>query len=312
MGEELKKLFMLCESMSEKDAEVLGVSTTNGNRFLANCKWDGERLITFKMGNEVLLYNRRGSEVSYHFPEVCSELAKLPFNCWLDGEVISRDDDFTKLQSRALTRNPTKIKALIEKIPVTYMVFDILKFDTEDIRDEKLSDRIIKLNELFKDFSGDKNIVALTEYKPITEMLEKAKAEDREGIIVKDMNSYYASGRRVDSWRKCKRWLETDIVFTKYTTNPSGIRIETDDGVVSCQVQGFENSREVREILDKNGSVEVTIQHLETFTRDDGKLSYRFPSYKKVVYPENSHNSEKSICELDTHILGDTKNDTTD
>ena len=134
-------------------------------------------------------------------------------------------------------------------------------------------------------------------------MLAKAKEEDREGIIVKDMNSYYASGRRLDSWRKCKRWLEADIVFTKYTTNPSGIRVETDDGVVSCQVQGVDNSREVKEVLDKNGSVEISIQYLENYTRDDGKLSYRFPSFRGI--------RRKGSCETDTHILGDTKNDTT-
>ena len=61
-------------------------------------------------------------------------------------------------------------------------------------------------------------------------------------------------------WKKVKDIKEVDLVFTKYSVNPAGIRIETDEGI-ACQVSGF-RAPPVRAKLDSDGRAEVTIRHL--------------------------------------------------
>ena len=54
---------------------------------------------------------------------------------------------------------------------------------------------IIELENLFKGIKFKHT--KLAEYKPIAEMLEKAKKEKREGIMVKDLNGKYESEEKI-------------------------------------------------------------------------------------------------------------------
>ncbi len=269
-----KKIFMLANSTNEEEALKL-----NDKDYTANIKFDGERILAVIIDNEVILVNRRGKICNFHFEEIVEDLKEIKdTNCILDGELISVDDDFTKLQSRAMTKTPSKIKELTKTIPLKYMVFDVLKVDTRELFSSKLKDRIIELENLFmgKKFKHTE----MAKYKPIAEMLEQAKQEKREGIMVKDLNGLYES-KRSDNWKKLKFWNEIDIIFDKYEDNPNGIKVFSKDRIIECQVGGVDNSKEVRDLIDKNGEVELTIQYL---TKNPVTKKLRFPSYKKVVY----------------------------
>ena len=268
-----KKIFMLANSTNE--AEALNLNEAN---YTSNIKFDGERILAVIIDEEVILVNRRGKICNFHFEEIVEDLKQIKENCIIDGELISVDDDFTKLQSRAMTKTASKIKELTKTIPLKYMVFDVLKVDTRELFSSKLKDRIIELENLFmgKKFKHTE----MAKYKPIAEMLEQAKQEKREGIMVKDLNGLYES-KRSDNWKKLKFWNEIDIIFDKYEDNPNGIKVFSKDRIIECQVGGVDNSKEVRDLIDKNGEVELTIQYL---TKNPVTKKLRFPSYKKVVY----------------------------
>ncbi len=269
-----KKIFMLANSTNE--AEALNLNEAN---YTSNIKFDGERILAVIIDEEVILVNRRGKICNFHFEEIVEDLKQIKENCIIDGELISVDDDFTKLQSRAMTKTASKIKELTKTIPLKYMVFDVLKVDTRELFNTPLKDRIIELENLFmgKKFKNTE----MAKYKPIAEMLEQAKQEKREGIMVKDLNGLYECGKRSSVWNKIKFFQEIDIIFDKYIPNPSGIKVISKDGLVSCQVAGIENSAEVKNLIDKNGFVELTIQYL---TKNPVNQHLRFPSFKKVVY----------------------------
>jgi bifunctional non-homologous end joining protein LigD len=265
-----KEDFMLCQPITEQEALAL-----DETKYQANIKFDGERIACQILNGSPVLLNRRGNICNLNFKEVVEELRQLG-DVAIDGEMISLDDDFTKLQSRALTKNTNKLAVLEKTIPVKYMVFDIMYADNKNIMQEPLSKRLEELKKVFKDKSF--KFVELAEYNNVKTMFEKAKAENREGIVIKLLSSAYES-RRSSGWRKLKFWDEADIIFQKYTPNPAGIRVETNDGLVACQVAGSQ-SQEVAQLIDMKGQVELTIQYL---SKNEETGGLRFPSFKKVV-----------------------------
>lgn len=278
-----KDTFMLCESISEEEALKL-----DNKRFLSNIKYDGCRCIAFIKDKDVVMLNRRGNIINFHFRDVEAELKKLPDSI-IDGEIISRDDNFTQLQKRAMTKKPSMLKQLEQEIPVKFMLFDILASGDKDLRAEPLSKRIEILREIFLKYGDSEaigerkdtepsidtpHILELAEYKGIAELLAVAKEKGKEGIVVKDMNGIYEN-KRSKNWKKLKLFKEAVITFQKYEENPAGITLENSEGV-RCLVAG-EQSKEVKARIDLNGSVEIYIQYLGDKT-ENGK--YRFISFR--------------------------------
>ena len=270
-AEDRKKLFMLCNSIDETSALQL-----KDDYYIGQLKRDGERIIAIIINHSCILVNRRGKICNLHFEELVNDLKKLD-DCIIDGEVISIDDDFSKLMKRAMKKTPSKLRDLQKEIPIKYEVFDVLGIGQATNKIHlPLKDRIIELEKLFENKTFEHT--RLLPYEKISEVLQKAKDNKGEGIIVKDLNGKYECGKRHDNWKKLKFFKEVDIIVTKYEENPKGITAETDNGT-RVLIAG-EQHQEVKELLDKDGKAEITIQYLSQ-SEETGK--YRFPSYKKLV-----------------------------
>jgi len=263
------KDFMLCHSTNEEDAMKL-----DNTRWKANYKWDGERIVAIVDKGSVLLINRRTRIKNEQFKEIVEELKSLP-DCILDGEIISKDNNFNKLQSRAGTQDEFKLALKEKSVPIDYMIFDILMLDSKLLTAEPLNIRIDKLNCLF-DGLGEFKHLKVCEYGDISRLLQEAKDKDMEGIIVKDMEGRYES-RRSRLWLKLKLWKEDIITINRYTTNNAGIRAETKDGI-AVQISGVQ-SLEVKQKLDAGKEVDIYIQYLEK-TKEN---KFRFISYRGMV-----------------------------
>lgn len=118
-----KELFMLCHSTTEQEASQMDFT-----KWKANYKWDGERIIAIVDSGSVLLLNRRGNIKNEQFTEVVEELKTLP-DCILDGELISKDNNFNRLQSRSGTDKGPALEIKKANIPITYMIFDLISLD---------------------------------------------------------------------------------------------------------------------------------------------------------------------------------------
>jgi len=281
------EIFQLCEILTEND--FLNDTSYYSNNKTANIKFDGERIMAKVENGEVILINRNKRACNNNFPEIVKELEKLKGNFILDGEIISKDDDFSKLQRRALTRDKEKIKDLIVEIPVCFMVFDILKYESNSIKHEDLRERIKyfeKFEGLIDENSIDKELIKVAEFLKPKEMYDKAKVEKREGIVIKSLGYSYSEGRNC-YWYKVKFFKEEVFEAISYTENPKGIRVEDKDGN-SCQISNNEY-HEVKEQIDKNGKALFNIQFLEK-TKDN---KYRFPSYRGLVKTEEELKKEK-------------------
>jgi DNA ligase-1 len=215
-------------------------------------KYDGVRAQAHVTGGEVRFFSRTRDEITESFPELPDALAGLPKDAILDGEILawSYSDDgagralpFSALQQR-LGRK--KVSAdLMRRVPVVYMVFDVLYAGDELVLGKPLRERVRILDQLLAEERIIDHKVTETQRKaqdsfpfgqdegPVVERLIRApstlastpeeleglftaaQARGNEGLMIKDLASAYTPGRRGKSWLKMKRELATlDVVVT--------------------------------------------------------------------------------------------------
>src|SRR3990172_3984042 len=174
-----KNIFQLCESCQDETE----LKNLDRNRYKANLKFDGERCIAIKKGEDIILLNRRGNIISYKFNEIVEALKKINSDFIIDGELISFDNKFNSLQRRALTKDINKIKQLEKEIPIKFMVFDILSNENQVLMSMPLRERLIFLYKLFE----NNDYLEIAEYGEIDNMLMIAIENDGEGVVIKDL-----------------------------------------------------------------------------------------------------------------------------
>jgi DNA ligase 1 len=219
---------------------------------LVEDKYDGIRAQAHCSGGEVRIFSRTRDEITESFPELPDALAGLPQDAILDGEIVAwsylaaksgevgRALPFSALQQR-LGRKKVSDQ-LMRRVPVAYLVFDILYGGEELLIDRPLRDRAKILDELLaapriptqtrSDEVQGRLMLESTEPtltthvfrapmlqasspEELDQLFDAAQARGNEGLMIKDPESAYTPGRRGKSWLKLKRELATlDVVIT--------------------------------------------------------------------------------------------------
>ena len=235
--------------------------------WLIEPKYDGERIIAERNKKKINLWTRRNVQASHKFPEILNALEKLNSNDWvLDGELTVLGG-FRQLLKRNV-EDPFKIKILSKKIPATYNVFDILKWDGEELINKPLIER---KSILIKILQGNKRLELVPFQKALKTSVEKIfqdyVSEGYEGIILKEAFSTYDVGKRPGSWLKLKRedTIDVHIIGATYSTGslPFGALIMEKDGKYFGKVGTGFSDKERKEILnilkDNQGPFQVDI-----------------------------------------------------
>ncbi|HEY1801023.1 MAG TPA: ATP-dependent DNA ligase, partial [Terriglobales bacterium] len=216
-------------------------------------KYDGIRAQAHCSQGEVKLFSRTRDEITESFPELPDVLAGLQQDVILDGEIVAwsysaqesgeagRALPFSALQQR-LGRKKVSHE-LMRKVPVVFLVFDVLYAGESILIDRPLRERARILEQLLAErnvvpsrpragqatlnFDGpdaetDQKIrlirapvAAASAAKELDDLFEAAQARGNEGLMIKDPESAYTPGRRGKSWLKLKRELATlDVVVT--------------------------------------------------------------------------------------------------
>ena len=195
--------------------------TPDGDDWLHEIKYDGYRIAARVDGEEVRLFSRNGLDWTDRFREIAEALEALAAEgTWLDGEVVVFDErgvsDFGRLQRFLREGRPGDL---------TYVVFDLLFEDGEDLRRLPLSERKARLEELLR--RGGRALHGLVRYGDHIDgrgaaVHEEACAQGLEGIVSKRAGDAYA-GRRTRSWLKSKCGRRQEFVVGGFT-DPSGAR----------------------------------------------------------------------------------------
>jgi bifunctional non-homologous end joining protein LigD len=173
-----------------------------GDQWAYEIKWDGYRLAVHVEPTGVHIITRGGHDWTSFFPAIAAAAKALgPATMILDGEAVVLDDkglpNFGLLQQALGGRRATR--AAREAI---FYAFDLLYFDGHNLTGLELSSRRHMLTTLLNDGSGAIRLSETIEADGES-LLRNACAHGLEGIIAKDKNSPYRSGRRGD-WLKIK------------------------------------------------------------------------------------------------------------
>jgi DNA ligase 1 len=216
---------------------------------LVEDKYDGIRAQAHCSGGEVRIFSRTRDEITESFPELPDALAGLPRDAILDGEIVAwsylaaesgRALPFSALQQR-LGRKKVSDQ-MMRRVPVAYLVFDVLYAGGELLIDRPLRERAYLLDELLAAprtsarvrpggaqgelmLESAESAVAAQVFRAavfrasspqeLDQLFEAARARGNEGLMIKDPESAYTPGRRGKSWLKLKRELATlDVVVT--------------------------------------------------------------------------------------------------
>jgi DNA ligase-1 len=237
-------------------------SAEEGLSYFANAavedKYDGMRAQAHCSVEEVRFYSRTRDEITESFPELPDALAGMPEDVILDGEILAwsygegeagelgRALPFSALQQRLGRKKVSE--DLLRRVPVVYMVFDVIYAGSELLLDRPLHERAKILDQLIAatmsstQVAGPQNIrrgaaqgkltfEAEGPHSPtrvirapvstastpqeLEQLFTAAQERGNEGLMIKDLESRYTPGRRGKSWLKMKRELATlDVVVT--------------------------------------------------------------------------------------------------
>jgi bifunctional non-homologous end joining protein LigD len=167
-------------------------------------KWDGYRVHVVVAPGGVQVLTRGGYDWSNRFPSIAQDAARLgPASMILDGEAVMLDEqgrsDFNLLQGSlgAVGRRQGK-----EVSPAIMYAFDLLYLDGHDLRNVEYRARRHLLEDALSGHEGAIKLSEEIDHDP-AELLEHACRLGLEGIIGKNRESRYRSGRTGD-WIKLK------------------------------------------------------------------------------------------------------------
>jgi ATP-dependent DNA ligase len=206
------------EPMLSKSAATVPVGD-----YLYEPKWDGFRCIVFRDGPQIELGSRGGKLLTRYFPELVAALdAALPPRCVLDGEIVvvmGERLDWDRLSDR-IHPAQSRIELLSERTPASFIAFDVLALDNEDLTSRPFSERRATLTELF----GKHEHVHITRATDDAELAQtwfsRFEGAGLDGVIAKPLDGKYRPGERL--MVKIKHERTADAVVAGYRLHKSG------------------------------------------------------------------------------------------
>ena len=193
-------------------------------------KWDGFRGVLENLGGALSLWSRNGRPLLRYFPELAPLGELLPPESALDGEiVIVRDGalDFDAMQTR-LHPAESRVRRLAAEIPATYVAFDLLLWEGEEVWRRPLRDRRAELERRARAFTLSP---AAREESEARGWLRRFEALGLDGVIAKRLDLSYQPGSR-DAVVKVKEHRSADCVVV-------GVRWKGGRGAIATLLLGL-------------------------------------------------------------------------
>lgn len=210
----------------EKDLDELG----KPDEWLIEYKWDGIRGQIIKRNDEVFIWSRGEELVTEQFPEIAETVQQMSGNFVIDGEILAVKDNkvlnFNELQKR-LNRK-TLTKKMLSEIPIEVFAYDLLELEGNDLREKPISARRAMLEELLLN-ENPENIkisesIEFENWEELNQIRENSRDINSEGLMLKQKNSPYHSGRKKGDWWKWKISPLTIDAVLIYAQKGSGRR----------------------------------------------------------------------------------------
>ena len=193
------------------------------NQWLLEWNINGLRSQIIKRNNKIFIWSISGDLLNDHLPELCELNACLPNGTVMDGIIIPVKNNqqlpSIKLKKRISNKYPTF--RILSDIPVSFVVFDLLQYNNNDIRSEPLALRSARLIEILNNINESRIIVSPFVKLNSWDELKSAKTNlgifSTSGLIIKNINSSYTS-----NWYKWKNNPITILAVLLYARIKQG------------------------------------------------------------------------------------------
>lgn len=175
-------------------------------------KWDGIRAQLVRRDGQTWLWSRGEDLVTERFPELAALGAYLPDGTVIDGEILvwldGRVQPFALLQQRIGRK--TLGAAILAKVPVVLLAYDLLEWQGEDLRALPQAERRTRLELVVLQAAQPALLLSPTieaqGWTQLAALREQSRARGVEGMMLKARSAAYGVGRTKDvgTWWKWK------------------------------------------------------------------------------------------------------------
>lgn len=208
------QLFRPIKPMLAEMAYSIDEVFKEGKRWAFEYKFDGGRIQIHKKGDEIRIFSRRLSDVTYSLPEIV-EIARNTEarDVVFEGEVIAVKNGkplpFQELMRRF--RRIQEIEKAMKEIPVRLYLFDLLYLEGTTTIDMPYEKRWELLTGLYPSLLAER--IISRDAAQVKDFLNRAIAKGHEGLMAKALDSPYSPGKRGKKWFKIKPAETLDLVI---------------------------------------------------------------------------------------------------
>ncbi|MBK6009524.1 ATP-dependent DNA ligase [Ramlibacter ginsenosidimutans] len=178
------------------------------DEWMVEWKYDGIRGQVVKRAGRVWIWSRGEELVTERFPEIEALAQSLPDGTVLDGEILvwseetdpetgevrGRPAPFALLQQRIGRKNLTK--KILAEAPVSFMAYDLLEQDGEDLRGRTQQERRTRLESLLQPTAFKVSPVeTAASWLEFASRRERSRDLGVEGFMLKRLDAAYGTGR---------------------------------------------------------------------------------------------------------------------
>ncbi|HZM73436.1 MAG TPA: ATP-dependent DNA ligase [Candidatus Polarisedimenticolia bacterium] len=208
------------EPMLAKAADGL----PEGDGWLFEPKWDGFRALVFRDGDEVYTQSRDLKPLDRYFPELAEPLkAALPDRCILDGEIVIASDGALQFEALLLRIHPaeSRVRMLAEQSPASFVAWDLLALDDEDLRATPQGERRKRLEAVLSNPEPPVHLTpATTDRDLAADWFDRFEGAGLDGVVAKRLDAPYMPGKR--AMLKIKHQRTADCVVAGFRWHKNG------------------------------------------------------------------------------------------
>jgi ATP-dependent DNA ligase len=187
-------------------------------------KWDGFRTLVFRDGDEILLQSRDEKPMNRYFPELLAPLARtLPPRCVLDGEIVIVGAAGLDFEALLLRIHPaaSRVKLLSAQSPASYVAWDVLALEDDDLREVPLAARRERLEQALTRATPPVHLSPATRDRALAEdWFRRFEGAGLDGVMAKRLDAPYRPGER--TMIKVKHARTADCVVAGYRWHKKG------------------------------------------------------------------------------------------
>ncbi|HEX9578767.1 MAG TPA: ATP-dependent DNA ligase [Myxococcales bacterium] len=202
----------------------LATALPEGEGWLYEPKWDGFRALVFRDGDEIYLQSRESKPLNRYFPELIEPLrAQAPRRCVLDGEIVIAGERGLDFDALLLRIHPaaSRIKLLAEQTPASFVAFDLIFEESDDLRPAPQEERRRRLERALVEARPPIYLTPATRDRALAQdWFARFEGAGFDGVVAKRLDQPYQPDKR--AMVKVKHARTADCVVAGFRWHKNG------------------------------------------------------------------------------------------